>query len=174
MTMHPATKPSIPSIKLTKFIIPEANMRKIKTTTYFREVFSFNLFNIKETFSLLDKIIDTVNNWKINLIFELIFLQSSISPTIAIGKAKRKLEFPSKRLPIILETVNTIPPPVGFITECELLITGISKIYFLKNGIINFKKNKLLKKVIKAIKIKYELKINISRKEISRAFYMWY
>ena len=30
MTMQPATKPSIPSIKLTKFIIPEANMRKIK------------------------------------------------------------------------------------------------------------------------------------------------
>ena len=67
--------------------------------------------------------------------------------------------------------MNTIPPPVGFITECELLITGISKMYFLKTGIINFKKNKLLKKkVIKAIRIKYELKINISRKGISQVF----
>ena len=52
---------------------------------------------------------------------------------------------------MILDKVNTIPPPVGFITVCELLISGISKIFFLKNGMIKFKKNKLLKKNINAI-----------------------
>ena len=67
-----------------------------------------------------------------NLIFEEIFNLSSIKPTIDKGIQIKVTKSPDITETKILCNGNTMPPPVGVGRLWELLLSGISIIFFLK------------------------------------------
>ena len=109
ITIHPANKPSIPSIKLQKFIIPIPEITKNMKN---------NSVLIKENWlerniSLLNNKKTQVKNWDINLNDDDNPLLSSMNPTIVIGKIFKVLKFKDINSYIIARDENTNPPDLG-------------------------------------------------------------
>ena len=72
--------------------------------------------------------------WKAKRIFEFTPNLSSIRPTIARGNEINGANWSKNKDEKTEINTKTIPPPLGFIFVWELLILGLSGIFFLKNG----------------------------------------
>ena len=75
-----------------------------------------------------------VTIWKAKRIFSFTPNLSSTKPTIARGKEIRGANWSKNKDEKTDINTKKIPPPLGFIFVWELLILGLSGIFFLKNG----------------------------------------
>ena len=86
------------------------------------------------------------------LIAEGTFPISSINPKIAKGKQINGIQNLNIEHSIKLIITKMIPPPLGLGKLCELLLFGLSRIYFFIIGIIFLNKNSVRKNANKLMK----------------------
>ena len=138
------TSPSKPSIKLTKFIIAEADISK-KIKIKIENIISYEKMFILE----LNISSNEQKIWIENLFKPEIPLKSSTSPTNAIGRQIKGIKFIEEKsiikfnmLEVIVITTKDKPPPEGIGFECEERLLGMAIIFLLNLGIKTFKNKK--------------------------------
>ena len=124
--------PSIPSIKLQKFIIAVKKIVNIEARNILRK--SLLILKIKSIKFALNKITKEVVNCVINLSHLLRLKKSSNKHIKQRGIRNKKLFPPIILVMIKFEKIKVIPPPLGLMERCKLLLFGISGINFL-NGL---------------------------------------
>ena len=166
--MHPETKPSNPTIKFIKLIIPveiktikKETINKKKLFWYSRDKKNWYRFEFKNSNI-------TTKSCTKYLIFDDKLILSSIkltNPNKVQIRIENRESWLKIKVKIKVTNTNTIPPALGLVDLWELLLLGLSGKYFVRKGLkylistvpkrnvkINIKNNVLVfKKIFKVL-----------------------